>query len=118
MTDRIVVRGVRAYGRHGFSHEREHPQPFDVEAALEVDTRDAVATDDLGKTIDYSLVVQEIRRTVEQESFSLIESLADAIASRLLGYGALEVCVRVGKPAAALALGIAEVVVEVERRPT
>jgi len=115
VTDRILVRGVRAYGRHGFSHELNHPQPFDVDADLVVDTGPAVASDDLGKTIDYALAVQEIRRTVEQESFSLVESLADAVAVRLLSFGAGEVRVCVSKPAAALLLGAESIAVEVVR---
>lgn len=113
--DRIEVRGVRAHGRHGFEHELHHAQPFVVDADLEVDTMSAVAADDLEKTVDYALVIQEVRRVVEQESFSLVESLADAIAQRLLAFGASSVRVRVSKPQAALSLGVGEVAVTVER---
>jgi len=110
---RIELRGVRAHGRHGFEHELHHAQPFVVDADLE--PRAWPADDDLDQTIDYALAVQEVRRVVEQESFSLIESLADAIASRLLAFGASRVRVRVSKPAAALALDVGEVAVTVER---
>ncbi len=113
--ERICIRGVRSLGRHGFEHEREHPQPFDVSAELFVNASAAIADDDLEKTIDYGLVVQDIRRVVEQESYHLLESLADAIAGRLLGYGAARVTVTVSKPQVALALGIEEIAVTVER---
>lgn len=117
MSDRIGVYGVRADGRHGFSHELHHAQPFVVDVELERDLSAAAAADDLAETVDYALVVQEIRRAVEQESFSLIESLAEAIASRLLAFGVAGVRVRVSKPAVALTLGADEIAVEIERRP-
>jgi dihydroneopterin aldolase len=115
VSDRIVVRGVLASGRHGFAHELHHPQPFVVDVELRRDLAEAARTDDLERTIDYSLVVQEVRRTVEQESFALIEALAQAVAERLLSFGAASVLVRVSKPAAALALGVDEVAVELQR---
>lgn len=115
MSDRIRVTGVRAYGRHGFGHELEHPQPFDVDVTLEVDAARAASVDDLGETIDYALVVQEVRRVVSGESFSLLESLAEAVASRLLAFGPEAVEVRVSKPQAAMTLGAAAVAVEVRR---
>lgn len=115
MADTICIRGVRSFGRHGFEHERLHPQPFDVSVELSVETARAIADDDLARTIDYGLVVQEIRRVVEQESFHLIESLADAIAGRLLPFGAGSVRVTVSKPAVALSLGVDEIAVTVQR---
>lgn len=115
MIDRITLRGVRVSGRHGFAHELDHPQPFDVEVSLEVDTSAAVAGDELGMTIDYALVVQEVRRVVEDESFSLLESLADAIAVRLLAFGPHAVEVRVSKPQAAMTLGVEGIAVEARR---
>lgn len=115
MTDRIVVRGVRAMAHIGFAHELQHPQPLDVDVELHVDTRKASGSDDLGDTIDYSLVAQEVQRAVEHETYSLLETLADALARRILGFGAEKVVVRISKPQAALALGAAEIAVTVER---
>lgn len=112
---RIRVHGVRASGRHGFTRERHHPQPFDVDVELTLDLESALSSDDLEETIDYGLIVQEIRRAVEQESYSLVESLAEAIAQRLLGFGAEKVTVCVSKPQAALALGADAIAVEIER---
>lgn len=115
MTDRIRVDGVRAYGRHGFGHELEHPQPFDVDVVLEIDAARAASTDDLADTVDYALVVQEIRRVVSGESFSLVESLAEAVAHRLFAFGPDAVEVRLAKPQAAMTLGAADIAVEVRR---
>src|SRR3990170_9132950 len=102
MSDKIYVRGVRASGRHGLPEEREPPQPFDVDVELSADLSGAIASDDLARTIDYALVAREARRVVEEESFTLLESLAEAIAQRVLALGARKVKVRVSKPRAAL----------------
>jgi dihydroneopterin aldolase len=116
MSDRIVLRGMRAFGRHGhLPAEREHVQPFDVDVELETDTRRAAESDDLIHSIDYRLVAREVRRVVEEESFCLLETLAQTIADRMLGLGATAVRVKVGKPAVALMLGAGEVAVSIER---
>lgn len=115
MTDRIIISGIRAFGRHGFGYELEHEQPFEVDAEIFLDLAAAASADDLGKTVDYGLAAQEVRRTIETESFSLIESLAETVAGRLLAFGATGARVRVSKPRAALTLGVAGVAAEVER---
>ena len=83
--DRIVLRGIRATGRHGVSDdERATPQDFEVDLSCAVDAREAARTDDLASTIDYrrskAIVVSEI----EDRSYRLIESLAEGIARRIL----------------------------------
>lgn len=119
MPDRIVVRGVRAYGHHGaLPGEREHRQAFDVDVDVFADLDEAVAGDDLAKTVDYALIASEVRRVVEDTSFALVESLADAIARRVLELGGSRVRVRVDKPGAALAARASRVGVEVERPAT
>lgn len=115
MSDRIEVRGIRAYAHIGFAHELQHAQPLSVDIELHVDTRKAAESDDLGDTIDYALVAQEVQRAVEHETYSLLETLADALAKRFIGFGADRAVVRVSKPQAALSLGATDIVVTVER---
>ena len=46
--DRIVLRGLRAIGHHGvLDFERAQGQPFGLDVALHLDTREAAAGDDL-----------------------------------------------------------------------
>ena len=115
MSDSIEVLGIRAFAHIGFAHELQHPQLVVVDVELELDTRKASESDDLGDTIDYALVAQETQRAVEHETYSLLETLADALARRFIGFGADRASVRVSKPQAALALGVEEVAVTVER---
>ncbi len=80
--DRITLRGVRAYGRHGANPgEREREQPFDIEIALEIDLRAAQRSDELGDTIDYDALRRALVEIVESTSFFLLEALAGALAT-------------------------------------
>jgi len=80
--DRITLRGVRAYGRHGYdSDEREQRQPFDVEVVAEIDLQGAAASDDISQTLNYAWLHRRIVAIVSTTSYKLIERLAaDLIA--------------------------------------
>jgi dihydroneopterin aldolase len=113
---KIVVRGIRALGRHGDQpNERDHPQPFVVDVELSLDVDAAAASDDLSDTVDYGRVVGEVRAVVEKESFALVERLASEIAARVLKLGGEKVKVLVSKPGAAQSLGVREISVRVKR---
>jgi FolB domain-containing protein len=115
--DAIVVRGIRAEGRHGLAslNEREHPQPWVVDVELRRDLHDL--RDDLGATVDYTKVAKAAREVVENESFELVETLANAVAARVLQFGGESVRVRVAKPRSAALVGVDEIAVTVERFP-
>jgi len=117
MSDTIVVRGIRAQGRHGLAAigEREHPQPFVVDVELRRDLRPAAAADDLAATVDYVKIAKAVRSVVEDESFELVEALADGVARRVLELGADSVRVKVAKPRSAALVGVDEIAVVVER---
>jgi len=77
VSDQIVVRGIRAWGRHGANPgERDVPQPLHVDLTLWVDVRDAERSDDLADTIDYARTHAEIVQLVETSSCALLEHLA------------------------------------------
>ena len=119
MPDKIVVTNVHATGRHGWRRNLEkYPQPFNVSAELVLDLTKAGETDDLGDTVDYADVCEEIKTIVSEESFALIERLAHVIALRLLDMGGQHVKVRVAKPGVALIHGAEIVAIEVERSLT
>lgn len=118
MTDRIELKGLRAKGFHGvFDFEREQGQEFVVDIVLEVDTRPAAAADDLGLTVDYGAVAQQVHDLVTGEPFSLVETLADRIALVCLARQRVEaVEVAVHKPQAPVPVAFDDVVVRVVRR--
>jgi 7,8-dihydroneopterin aldolase/epimerase/oxygenase len=82
--DRIALRGIRAYGRHGFDAvERERPQPLDIDVALEIDLRTAQATDDIVDTIDYAALRERLIVVVSRTSYALLERLAGDLLDEL-----------------------------------
>ncbi len=78
--DRITLRGVRAYGRHGWeAAERDRPQPFAIDLDAEIDLRAAQHSDDLSDTNDYAELHRRIVAIVETTSYALLERLASDI---------------------------------------
>ena len=85
MTDKIILMGLEIYGRHGCSEEeRNHDQLFIVDAELYLDLSRAAKSDDLGDTIDYALVIDDIKKIVGGTSRNLIETVAQDICDFLL----------------------------------
>lgn len=100
--DKIIARGLSFKGTHGvLATEKTTPQPFLVDLIMYRDLSLAGRTDDLNQTVSYDDVFHVVRRIVEEESFALIERLAEVIADQILGRFALEaVAVTVYKPQA------------------
>jgi dihydroneopterin aldolase len=97
--DRIELRGMSFQGRHGVrDKERDQPQEFKVDIRIDADLTDAGLSDRLADTIDYTEVRSAAREVIEGESKKLLESLASAIAERILTMPRVEaVSVRVAK---------------------
>lgn len=78
--DRITLRGIRAYGRHGaYPGERDEEQAFDVELTLHVDLRAAQASDELKDAPNYDELHKRVVAIVESRSYALLERLAGEI---------------------------------------
>lgn len=68
-------------GVHGvLPEERDRPQPFEVDLELSVDLAPAGESDELGDTVDYSVICDAVSRVISSESYELIERLAERIA--------------------------------------
>lgn len=116
----IELRGLRALGHHGVSEaERQNAQPFEVDLDVFLDVAEASATDDVTKTVDYGALAEQVHAVVTDSSFKLLETLAEAIASVVLGYervGSVTVAVRKLRPPVAIDLDTAGV--RIARRRT
>lgn len=85
MTDKIILKGIEVMGRHGCSDfERQHKQPFIVDAELYLDLLPSSKTDDLGDTINYVQVLDDIKKIVGGTPRNLIETVAQDICEILL----------------------------------
>ncbi|MDE5618651.1 MAG: 2-amino-4-hydroxy-6-hydroxymethyldihydropteridine diphosphokinase [Clostridia bacterium] len=111
----IKVTGIKAYGHIGvYDEEKRDGQPFVVDFTLYKDTLDA--GDRLEATIDYSAAARIVKSYVEETKCDLIESVAYALACKLLNsYECLKgVSVTVHKPCAPLGMEFDDVSVSAE----
>ena len=117
MADRITVHGLTGHGFHGvYPAEREHGQTFRVDAALELDTAPAAATDDLTKTVNYAELSQRLHGLLVGEPVDLLETLAQRLADVCLQYPLVEaVEITVHKPQAELGVPFEDVTVSIRR---
>jgi dihydroneopterin aldolase len=101
---RLFLSGIEASGRHGARPgEKDDPQPFVIDLDLDVN----VGEDRIDGTADYRDVTERVRAVVEDGSFDLIESMAEAVARECLTFErVLRATVVVHKPNAAPRLGI------------
>ena len=101
MSDRILLHQMQFEGRHGVGEEeRSLPQVIELDVELTADLRQAGKADDLEQTVNYSQVFKHCRAIVEEQSFHLLEAIAEAVAADLLdSFPRIEsVLVRVRKP--------------------
>jgi dihydroneopterin aldolase len=100
-TGHLRLKQLIFWGRHGhFPFEKETGNRFEVDIDLEVYLSDAVRSDRLEETVDLTQVYEVVRRRVEGEPCTLIETLADRLAVELArGFPVKSVTVRVRKMA-------------------
>jgi dihydroneopterin aldolase len=117
VTDRIVLTGLRVFGRHGvFDFERAEGQDFVVDVELELDTRVAAASDELDDTVDYGALATGLAQVIEGEPVNLIETLAERLADVCLRDKRVSAAtVTVHKPLAPIPLSFGDVAVSIRR---
>jgi len=81
MSDKIVLSGIQFYGYHGASQEeRKVGGRYKVDIELKYDLKRAGETDKLQDTIDYEAVHNLVVEIGRNNSFHLLETLAERIA--------------------------------------
>lgn len=115
--DRIEIRGLRVFGRHGvLPAEQRDGQTFVVDATLEVDLAAAARSDDLHDTVHYGMMAERLAEAVATTRYDLIEALAGHLADLSLEEPAVAaVEIRVAKPRAPIEADLDEVAVVLRR---
>ncbi|GAB6938252.1 2-amino-4-hydroxy-6-hydroxymethyldihydropteridine diphosphokinase [Isoptericola variabilis] len=115
--DQIRLAGVTATGRHGvLAHERADGQVFSADVVLHLDTRAAASSDDLGRTVSYADVAQDVHDVLAGSPVDLVETVAERIAAVVLSHEAVQaVDVRVHKPQAPIPVPFDDVAIVVRR---
>ena len=97
--DLIVLEGMSFYGYHGETQaERTLGNRFYVDVEVRMDLAPAGKSDAIADTLDYSHAFRLVRAVLEDEQYSLIEAVAERVATVMLAERHVEsVKVRVGK---------------------
>jgi dihydroneopterin aldolase len=111
----VDLRGLSIYTHHGVSDaEQEVGQRLEFDVSFDVPDCDAVLTDRIEDTIDYSEVCDIVALAATERSYRTLERLAQVVGERLIErYGSESVHVRASKPEPPLPLAVQEVAVEV-----
>lgn len=100
--DRIEISGLRVMTLVGvLPHERESPQPLELDIILEGDLRDAGMSDDLADTAHYGFVAERAAAIARETKDELLERLVHRIAEDALTVDrveAVEIVVRKLRP--------------------
>jgi dihydroneopterin aldolase len=81
----LVISGLRIYSYSGYAAaERELGQWFEIEFEVWGDLQPAARSGQLDDTYDYRRAIEQITQLLSTQSFLLIESMAESIASLLL----------------------------------
>jgi dihydroneopterin aldolase len=115
--DELTLTGLRASAHHGvFEHERVNGQEFVIDVSVWLDSRGAAASDDLGQTVNYGVLAEEVVAAVESDPVDLIETVAERIATVALAHPAvLRTRVTLHKPSAPITVPFADVSITIER---
>jgi dihydroneopterin aldolase len=116
--DRIALRGLRVFARHGVqAAERRDGQEFIIDAVLWLDTQPAAAGDDLGCTVDYGALADRLAGLAGEPPVQLIETLAKRLVEACLSEPRVEQAeVTVHKPHAPIRHRFDDVSVTIRRR--
>jgi len=111
----VEIRGLSIYTHHGVTDaEREIGQRLEIDVSFDVPDCDAVLTDRLEDTVDYSEVCDIVALGATERSYRTLERLCHVIGERLMERFPCEsVRVRAAKPEPPLPVAVEEVAVEV-----
>jgi dihydroneopterin aldolase len=112
--DIIFLNEVKVQTKLGVPEwERMVEQTIILDIEIGYDLSKACKSDDVNDTIDYGAVVNRIRVTLKENSFQLVEALAEHICQLILReFNALNVKVKVAKPAILPGLKALGIVIE------
>ena len=113
----VELRSLSIYTHHGVSEaEQEIGQRLEFDVSFDVPDCDALLTDRLEDTADYSQACDIVALAATERSYRTLERLGQVVAERLMErFGSDSVRVRAAKPEPPLPLAIEEVAVEVVR---
>jgi len=78
----INISKIKCSGKHGiYNHEKQNDQDFLVDIHINISD---FSGDDINKTLNYEEIVDLVIKTVNKESYDLIETLAKHISEQIV----------------------------------
>jgi len=118
MQDEIRIENLECFAFHGVNpEENEKGQLFYVNTTLYTDTRKAAQNDDISLTTDYGEVTLFINKFMKANTYKLIETVADKLATAILLNFPLihKLDLEIRKPHAPINLNFSSVSVKISR---
>ena len=85
MADTLRIQDVEVACRLGVQEwEQAAPQTIWIDLDVAIDAARAAARDDVREAVDYGRVVTAIKALAQQQPYRLMETLAEAVAQRIL----------------------------------
>jgi dihydroneopterin aldolase len=111
----VEIRGLSIYTHHGVTDsEQEVGQRLDFDLTFDVPDCDAVLTDRVEDTVDYSEVCDIVALAATEKSYRTLERLCQVVAGRLMErFDCESVAVRAAKPEPPMPYQVQEAGVEV-----
>ncbi len=112
----IIIEGLEVYGHHGVgAEEKVLGQRLLYDVRLTIDDCQAGRTDDIGDAVDYTEVMDVITDVATEQSYSLLERLAQVTAEAIIRqFPVDEVWVQVTKPHPPVACALSSVAAAIE----
>jgi len=105
-------------GKHGvYDFEKKKEGVFELDIYLDLSLKGALLSDNLKDSVDYSKVVELVKKIFYEHDCNLIEYVAGRICESILEKYAIErVIVKIRKPHAPIDADLDTVEVEIERK--
>lgn len=112
--DIVYIRGLKVDAVIGvYDWERDIRQTLVLDLEMASNIRQGAATDSIGDALDYAAIADAVTELVAGSSYQLLESLAEAVAQRVMtGFAVPWLRLRIGKPGAVAAADDVGVVIE------
>jgi 2-amino-4-hydroxy-6-hydroxymethyldihydropteridine diphosphokinase len=83
-----------------YDWERKRKQKVVLDLSFPCDAKKAARSDNVGDAVDYKRIAKAAQAFVGKSSYQLVETLAENLATHLLGLGLEEITLQVSKPGA------------------
>tara|TARA_B100000963_G_C22415477_1_gene575233 strand:- start:163 stop:522 length:360 start_codon:yes stop_codon:yes gene_type:complete len=115
--DKINILNLRLPGKHGvYDFEKKKEGVFELDIFLYLNLRSAILSDKLKDSVDYSKVVELVKKIFSENDCNLIEYVADRICEVIIEkFPVQKVIIKIRKPHAPIDADLDTVEVEIER---